>query len=371
MKKLITIILILTVASAGLIVGCAKEEKKIKIGAILPLTGDGAAYGEKEKDGIDLAAWEVNEDGGIGGRKIEVIYEDSKGVPEPATSALQKLITRDKVKVVIGDAFSSPTLAMVPIIDKNRIIMISPSASSPKLSHSSDYFFRVWPSDVAEASIMAEVAMDRMKLKKFALIYGNNDYAIGLRDVFMESVKRLGGEILVTETYNEGDTDFRTQLTKIKKAAPDAIYMTGYYKEFAKILIQAKEMGIKAQFLSCGTFPEPEILKIAKEAAEGVVFVQPYFDRNSKDPLIQKFVENYEARFNVEAGIYAAHGYDAMRVLAEAMKIGGISPERIRDALLGLKDFPGVTGKTTFVKGGDVVKPARIMTVKDGEFVEF
>jgi len=259
----------------------------------------------------------------------------------------------------------------VPIVDKNKVIMISPTASSPKLSGSSEYFFRVWPSDVAEGSITAKVGIEIMNLKTFAVLYANNDYALGLKNVFIETVNKLGAEVLIIEVFNDGDTDFRTQLTKIKNFSPAAIYLAGYYKEFAKILIQAKEMGIKAQFLSCGTFPEPEVLKIAGEAAEGVVFVQPYFDKNSKDPIIRKFIKDYEERFGTEAGVYAAHGYDAMKVIAEAMKIGGTSPDAIKNALLSLKDFPGVTGKITFIKGGDIIKPVRVMTVRNGKFVEF
>lgn len=371
MKRTLCCMLILGLVISLGTFGCAKNEKEIKIGVVLPLTGDGAAYGQKEKNGIELAILEANKAGGINGKKIEAIYEDSKGIPAPAIAAILKLIAQDKVRVVIGGAFSSPTLAMVPITDKNKILLMSPTASSPDLSGSSEYFFRVWPSDIAEGSITAQVGIKTMGLKIFAVLYGNNDYALGLKRVFTETVEKLGGKVLNVEIYNEGDTDFRTQLTKIKSLSPDAVYLAGYYKEFAKILIQAREMGFKSQFLSCGTFHEPEVLKIARKAGEGVVFVQPYFDRNSPDAVTQRFVKDYEKTFGIEAGVYAAHGYDAMKVVIEAMKIAGTSANAIRDALLSLKDFPGVTGKTTFVKGGDVIKPARVMTVTNGEFVDF
>ncbi len=372
MKWIIYCILILGLAIFAGRIGCGPEpEKEIKIGVILPLTGDGSAYGQKEKNGIELAITKTNETGGIEGKQIRVIYEDSKGIPTPAVSALNKLITKDKVKAVIGGAFSSPTLAMLPLIDKNKVIMISPTASSPDLSNSSEYFFRVWPSDVTEGSITAKIGINRMKLKTFAVLHGNNDYGLGLNKVFKKTVEEHDGNVLIVETYNEGDTDFRAQLTKIKKFSPEAIYLAGYYKEFTKILIQSKEMGIKSQFLSCGTFHEPEIIKNAGTSAEGVVFVQPYFDKNSDDLSIQDFVKHYENKFGVEAGVYAAHGYDAMMVLIEAIKIGGISSDGIKDALLSLKDFHGVTGKTTFIKGGDVIKPFRVMSVKNGEFIDF
>jgi branched-chain amino acid transport system substrate-binding protein len=354
-------------------IGCAKksEPKEIKIGAILPLTGDGAAYGQKEKNGIELAVQQANESGCINGKKVKVVYEDSQGIPAPAVSAAQKLINIEKVSVIIGDAFSSPTLAMVPVAHQNKVVIMSPSASSPKLSGASPFFFRVWPSDTSEGTKMAEVAIQELKLNKFSVIYGNNDYAVGLKDVFIAKIKEMGKEIVAVEVYNEGDSDFRTQLARIKEKSPDAIYMPGYYKEFVKILTQAKEMGIKAQFLSCGTFHEPEILKAPGNIAEGVVFVQPYFDRNSNDPVTKAFVAAYEKRFNLEAGVYDAHGYDAARVILDVMKQGKISAEDVRKGLLALKDFPGVTGKTTFIEGGDVIKPARVMIVKEGRFVDF
>lgn len=368
----LTIISILLASLMVFSFGCVKkEEKEIKIGAILPLTGDGAVYGIKEKEGIELAVEENNATGGIRGKKIKVIFEDSKGEPARAVSAVQKLISQDKVNVVIGDAFSSPTLAIVPIIDKNKVILMSPTASNPKLSNSSEYFFRVWPSDVAEGAVAANLAVKKLNLKKLAILYGNNDYAIGLKEVFSKTIKELGMEILLTEVYNEGDSDFRAQLTRIKKLSPDGIYLAGYAKEFAKILVQAKELNIKSQFVSCGTFHEPEILKISGMAAEGVVFVQPYFDRASNDINIQKFVKSYENKFGSEAGVYAAHGYDAANVVIHAMKKGGTTSSEIKNILNNIKDFPGATGSITFIKGGDVIKPMRIMMVKGGHFVTF
>lgn len=347
------------------------QKTTIKIGVVLPLTGDGAAYGKKEKNGIELAIQETNQ--ALRDRNIEIIpvYEDSQGVPAPAVAAFTKLIDIDKVVALIGGAFSSPTLAMVPIADKKKIVVISPSASSPKLSGSSKYFFRVWPSDTAEGAVMAEVAITRLQLKKIAILYGNNDYGMGLKDVFAQKIEQQGAQIATIESYNEGDSDFRSQLTKIKSMGADGIYMPGYYKEFAKILKQAKELGVNAQFMSCGTFHEPEIIQIAGNAAEGVVFVQPYFDRNGEDPVTKNFVESYEKQFGIEAGVYAAHGYDAARVLGEVISKGSLNSSSIQSSLLNIRNFPGVTGETTFIEGGDVVKQSRVMFVQEGEFREY
>lgn len=347
------------------------QNQVVKVGVVLPLSGDGAAYGKKEQDGVALAIEQANAANAQSGVCIAAIYEDSQGNPAPAVSAIQKLIAVDKVPLVIGDAFSSPTLAMMPVADKAGVVIMSPSASSPKLSGASRFFFRVWPSDNAEGSVMADVAFRQLGLKTFAILHGKNEYGLGLKDVFAAKIRELGGSVLAVEVYNEGDLDFRAQLAKVKDAAPEGIYLAGYYKEFTKILRQAKELGITARFLSCGTFHEPQILQLAGDAAEGVVFVQPYFNRNSPDPVTKAFVVAYEAKYKEEAGVYAAHGYDAALAVCEVIKTGSRTPEEIRKALLALKDFPGVTGKTTFLDGGDVVKPARVMTVHAGAFVDF
>jgi len=374
MKKLwiiLSVVVVVALAIVLILTQTKKEANEIKIGVVLPLSGDGAAYGQKEREGIDLAVEKVNKAGGVNGSKIVAIYEDSQGSPTPAVSATQKLITQNKVKVIIGDAFSSPTLAMVPITDKNKIILMSPTASSPKLSGSNEYFFRIWPSDVAEGSIMAEIAFNQLKLRSYGVFSGNNEYSQGLKNVFEATVSKMGGSILISELYNEGDKDFRTQLAKIKAKSPEAIYLAGYYKEFALILNQIREMGIKTQVLSCGTFHEPEILKTARIAAEGVIFVQPYFDRKNPDPVVQRFVDDYEKKFKSEAGVYAAHAYDALMVLSEAMKNVWKNTNDIRDNILRLKAYPGATGKITFIAGGDVIKPLRVMTVRNGQFTDF
>lgn len=347
------------------------QAQVFKIGVVLPLSGDGAAYGKKEKDGVALAIEQANAVLSRSGLTITPIYEDSQGTPAPAVSAVQKLVSVDKVPVVIGDAFSSPTLAMVSVTDKAGVVLMSPSASSPKLSGAGRFFFRVWPSDTAEGSTMAEVAVQQLGLKTFAILHGKNEYGLGLRDIFSAKVKELGGTVFGVEVYNEGDLDFRAQLAKIKETAPAGIYLAGYYKEFAKILKQAKELGISARFLSCGTFHEPQILELAGDAAEGVVFVQPYFDRNSPDPVTKTFVAAYESKYKEEAGVYAAHGYDAALAICEVVKSGKRTPQELREALLAFKGFDGVTGKTTFLEGGDVIKSARVMTVCKGAFTDF
>ncbi|MBN1460253.1 MAG: ABC transporter substrate-binding protein [Armatimonadetes bacterium] len=344
---------------------------EIVIGSILPLTGDGAAYGIEIKNGIDLAVEQTNAQGGIGGTKLRVIYEDSQGDAKNAVSAFRKLTSQHKVPVVIGDSFSGPTLAIAPIAQREKVVLFSPTASSPKLSSAGPYFFRNWPSDTAEASVVAELAIQKLGKKRCAVLYSNSEYGIGLRDVFIRRVQELGGEIIRQEAFREKDTDFRTQLQNIKSVNPDALYMTGYYQEFAQILKQAKELGLQTQFLSCGTFHEPQVISLSGGAAEGVIFVQPYYDPHSDAQHVREFVNRFEAKFGIAPGLYAAHGYDAAEIVAKAIEgAASFTGSALADELHQTKDYLGVTGPTTFTAQGDVVKPCRVMTVRNGQFVD-
>lgn len=242
---LIAILLIITAFSLG----CAKKEKEIKIGAILPLTGDAAKYGESAKRAIDLAVEEINSTGGIKGSKIKVIYEDDQALPEKGVSAIQKLITVDKVHVVIGAMPSSVTLAMAPIAEKNKVVLFSPASSNPKITEAGDYIFRNDVSDIFEGGKMADETWQRLKFRKAAVLYINNDYGVGIKDVFVYRFTVLGGEIVATENFEQGTTDFRTQLTKIKQGNPEAVYIVGY-KEQIQILKQFQGTWSKSSNIS-------------------------------------------------------------------------------------------------------------------------
>jgi len=219
----------------------------IKIGAILPLTGDGAKYGEEARNGVDLAVEYENSHGGIHGRPISVVYEDDKGTSKDAVAAIHKLITVDKVPVVIGAMYSSTTLAIAPIAEENHVVLFSPSASTPELTHAGDYVFRNWPSDVFEGAEMARFAYSQLELRKVAILSVNLDYGLGLERVFGKTFKDLGGSVIYSEHYDQGETDFRSQVRKVKEKRPDAVYLPGYYTEIAAFLKQAREAGLEVR----------------------------------------------------------------------------------------------------------------------------
>jgi len=343
-------------------------KNEVPIGAILPLTGDGAKYGEEAQRAIELAVAEVNSAGGIGGRNVVVIYEDDQGMAKNAVAALKKLSSVDKVPVAIGPMYSSTALAAAPVAEAEKVVLFSPSASSPEYTDAGDYAFRNWPSDVYEGGEMAEFAFDQIGLRRVGILTVSLDYGIGLASVFTRTFEEFGGQVPIQEKYVQGATDFRTQLTKLKGANLDAIYLPGYYNEVAVILKQARELDLQVRCLSCVGFDNPKSLEIAGNAAEGVVFARPAYDTRSSDPRVVEFVQAFERAHGIEPGTYAAHAYDAAHIILQVMSQGAANASDIKAALYEVRDFPGVSGNTSFDKHGDVVKPILIMSVRNGEF---
>ncbi len=363
-----TFIVLLGIA---LSLGCAKKEiEEIKIGAVLCLTGSGAPYGEDALRGIKLAIDETNAQGGVIGKKLKLIVEDDQTDPKTSTSVIAKLINQDKVKVIIGAITSSSTLADAPKAEKARVILFSPGASNPKITEAGDYIFRNWISDALEGKAMADYLYQKESARNIAILYINNDYGMGLKDVFKGRFEELGGKVTIIEVYNQDESDFRSQLIKIKNANPECIYLPGYYREMALILRQAKEIGLNIPFRSVVTFEEPELLKLAGDEAESVIYSSPFYNPYSLEDYIAEFVGNFRKIYGRNPGIFAAHGYDAVKIIAYAINEAGVFEiEVVKNALYGIKNFPGVSGLTSFDRNGDVIKPVAIKTVKNGQFV--
>lgn len=347
------------------------ESEEIKIGAIFPLTGEGAKYGEDAKLGIDLAVEEINAAGGIKGKKIQVVYEDSQAAPSQGVAAIQKLITVDKVPVIIGAMASSVTLAIAPIAEENKVVLLSPASSAATITEAGDYIFRNEFSDAYGGKAQAELTWDELGIRDVAILYVNNDYGVGVADTFKKTFESLGGNITAVEVFEQGATDFRTQLTKIKDSNPEAIFLIGY-KETILILKQAKELGIETQILSTPMFEDPEILEKVGDLAEGVIYIYyGGFDPKSEEEQIKVFVSSFNEKYGREPGYYTALSYDATKIISVAIEKGGFNSEGIKSALYDIKDYPGLTGSTSFDENGDVIKPVTLKTVKDGKFVEY
>jgi branched-chain amino acid transport system substrate-binding protein len=373
MKKFwvwIGIAVVVILAVVLIVMQIRKEEKEIKIGVLIPLTGGSAKYGEDIKRGYDLAVEEINNKGGIKGRKIRLIYEDDEGKPEKAVAAAQKLIQRDKVIAILGPLWSSPTLAVAPIAEKNKVILLTSGASSPKITYAGDYIFRNEISDEYGARESAKLYFNA-GFKRIAVIYVNNDYGVGVKDVTTKIYKELGGEITAVETFEQDEKDFHTQLLKIKKSHPEAILIVSY-KEAILILKQMKELGIRAQILGTPLFEDPEIIEKVGDIAEGAIYsYYGTFDPESQDLKVREFIQKFKGKYGVEPEYYAPIGYDAVKILALAIEKGGFKPEQIKEALYQIKDFPGISGVTSFDENGDVIKPVILKTVKNKHFVKY
>jgi len=364
MKKLwigIGIVVIVALAIVFVVTQTKKEPKEIKIGVILPLTGDAASLGEDCKNGIEIALHGFKKKG----MKIVLYYEDSQGKPDIAINAFNKLVGTN-VKIIIGDLFSSPTLAIAPLVKKNKVFLFSPGASNPKISGISKYVFRNYPSDNFEGELIAKYIKQK-GYSKVAVLYTNNDYGVGLKNVFTETFLKVGGNIVLSEGYNEDETDFRSILTKVLHSSADALYLPGYYSSIGRIAIQFKQMGGKLPMFSNIGVEDPKLLDIAKDAVESLIYTAPDVNLKSQAPYIQTFVKNYISKYSKEPGFPAAYGYDTAIILFSVIEKYGFDPESIRKGLLENK-FEGVTGSITFKPTGDVIKPFIVKMIKNGKF---
>ena len=361
------IALLLVVAGIGYYMTTPSVAETIKIGHIGPLTGFAASYGEQEKEAIDLALAEINANGGINGDRLAAIHEDDQLDPTLATNALNKLIADDKVPAVIGELSSSVTLALAPIAERNKIVLISHLANSNKISSAGDYIFRIQATDALEAKYLVELASS-LNFTDCAILYINNDFGTDLEQSVNENFAKNGGTVTISEGYNPDATDFRTQLTKIQAKNPKVIFLLGYYNDMSLVLKQAKEIGIKSQFIADDSFNDPQILDLAGNAAEGVMFVSP----PTGGPKWDEFNQKIKSKYGSNATIWAAMAYDATNLLATAMKSNGTTSEAIKNGLYQIKDYPGVTGNITFDKNGDVSSRTFIpWIVKGRKFVEY
>lgn len=351
--------------------GCNKQGgDTIKIGEFASLTGKEATFGQSSHEGTLLAIEEINAAGGVLGKKLELLTEDTQSKSgEPAT-VVNKLISRDGVVGILGEVASSRSLEAAPICQQNKIPMVSPSSTNPKVTETGDYIFRVCFIDPFQGTVMANFATKTLHAKKVAVFTDvKSDYSKGLAKFFKEQFVKNGGQIGAELDFNGGDKDFKAQLTAIKATSPDGIFIPGYYTDAALIAIQAKQLGLNIPLLGGDGWESEKLTEIGKEAVEGHYFSTHYHPEVGSE-VSKKFVENYRKRWNGKnPDALAACGYDSALVLADAIKRAGTTDgAKIRDALAATKDFNAVTGNITINEQRDATKSAVILQVKDGKF---
>ena len=341
----------------------------IKIGEVGSMTGSSATFGTSTHQAIEIAVRDINAAGGIKGKQIQLISIDDQGKPEEAATAITKLITQHGVVAVIGEVASSRSLAMAPIAQQYKIPMVSHASTNPKVTEIGDFVFRICFIDPFQGKVMAKFALDTLKAKKVAILKDiKNDYSVGLSEVFIETFKAGGGEIVVEQSYSEGDIDFKSQLTAIRGKNPQAIFLPGYYTEVGLVARQARELGIKVPFLGGDGWDSPKLKEIGGKALDGS-YLSNHYSQEDQSPVVQEFIRKYKEAHGALPDAIAAMGYDAMGVLAEALKrTTNLTPKEIRDELAKTKDYVGVTGKITIDSSRNPIKSAVILKVVDGDF---
>jgi branched-chain amino acid transport system substrate-binding protein len=342
----------------------------VKVGEYASLTGKEATFGTSSHEGTLMAIEEINATGGLLGKKLELLTEDTQSkAGEPAT-VVNKLIARDNVIAVLGEVASTLSREAAPICQTNKVPMISPSSTNPKVTEAGDYVFRVCFIDPFQGTVMANFATKTLQAKKVAVFTdAKSDYSKGLAKFFKDRFIANGGTIVAELDYNGGDKDFKAQITAIKAASPDGVFIPGYYTDVALICVQAKQLGLAVPLFGGDGWESEKLAEIGRDAVEGHYFSTHYHPDVGSE-MSKKFVENYRKRWNGKnPDALAACGYDSALVLADVIKrAGSFDKAKIRDALAATKDFQAVTGVITIDEHRDAKKSAVILQVKDGKF---
>lgn len=351
-------------------VGCVKKEeaKALKLGATFPLTGEVASYGQKAKRGIEMAVEEVNAKGGVLGRQVKIDFQDDRNDKKEAVSIVTKFATIDKVPVIFGSAGSSVTLAVAPIANQNKVILITPVSSSSTLSkEGGPYFFRTVPADDLQAKILSDWVY-ASGARNVEVVYTNNSWGKPLADGFGEKFTAMGGKVLLSEGVSENAGDLRSVISKIKQVhGVDAIISPTYPKEGGIFVKQLKELGFNKPLFGGDNWGSPEFLNIAGQAAEGVFYTAP---SESKSPIYSEFAQKYKSKYGEEPDIFSAYAYDAANAIFKSIDTSkSIETEKIREALLKVS-FTGVSGDIAFLSNGDLASESFSKnTIKNGQAV--
>jgi len=347
----------------------AASKDPLKLGLLFPLTGDAASYGVKGRKAVQLAVDELTAASACS-RPVTAIFEDSAAQPNTGLSAFQKLVSADRVPVVIGDIVSAVTLAIAPAANRSKTVVLSPTSSAPAITNAGEYIYRIWPSDLAEGRAIADFAIKR-GFKRAAILHLNNDYGVAINGIFKNVFAGEAREVIASEAYLESNQDFRSVLSRMRNLNPDVLYIAGYYADSATITRQARELGFNVQLLGTTAIEDPKFIELAGNAANGIIYpLATGFDVASSDPQVLRFIDAFKRRFNETPGWVEAQAYDAVGVICKAVSTLADTPtgERLKAALDNLGTYKGVTGDIRFDENGDVVKPVRMRIIRDGKF---
>lgn len=373
MKKKIIAGLIASIMSTSLLIGCGSSSSKnevIKIGGIGPLTGSASTYGNSVKEGASLLIKEINDAGGINGKQIELIFEDDSATPDGAMQAFNKLVDKDGVAAILGGVTSGATLAIAKNATERQIPMLTPTGTEPSITNEGgEYMFRGCFIDSFQGELLGKYTVKNLGKKTAAVLYNaGSDYSIGIAKAYKETLEKNGGTVVEYLSYNDGDTDFKAQLTKIKGSNPDVIVLPDYYNVVGLIAKQARDISITSQLLGGDGWESEELVSIGGEAVNGALYINHYYSGDTSE-LVKNFVNSYKSQYNKEPDAFAALAYDSAKVLVEAIKnANSTDGAAIKDALIKT-DLQCVTGKISFNEERSAIKGAAVIKLDGGNKV--
>ena len=339
----------------------------IPIGVYAATSGSEAAFGQATVQGEKLAAEEINNSGGILGRKIRLVIEDDQGKAEEAASVVTKLITHDNVLAILGENSSNQSLAAAPICQASKVPMVSPSSTNPSVTKKGDYIFRVCFTDPYQGKALAMFVRANLHATTAAILRDNkNDYSVGLAEVIRKEFTTLGGKIVAEQSYSGGDSEFRPQLTAIKSTNPQVLFIPGFYTEVGQIAIQARDIGMTIPMVGGDGWDSPTVIQIGGKSVDGCYFSDHYFVGEPR-PVVQRFVAEIRKRSGKDPDANSALGYDALYTLTNAIKrAGSLDRKAIRDQIAATKDYQGVSGVITMGPMRDPIKPVAMIKIDGG-----
>ena len=361
MKKVIKTLLI-ALFTLIFFIGCSKEDTSvIKIGGIFPLSGDVAVYGVEAKNGIELAISEINAKGGVNGKQVVLISEDDEGSPEKTVNAFKKLTSKDKVKIVIGSLTSGCTAAITTLAQNQKVLLIAPAATMESITDAGNYVFRVCFIDPFQGTVGGKFAAESLDSKRAAVLYDtDNDYSVGLYENFKKSFVANGGSMVAEESYTTGDVDFNAQITKIKSANPDVVYLPDYYATVSLIAKQLRAQDIHTPIVGADGWGG-----LVDNAGDEVLngFYSDHYAADSTDDIVVSFVNAYKDRYKSTPVSFAALGYDCVYILKDAMERAGSEEASIVRNEVEKTNGAYVTGQLTFDAKRNPIKSAVMMEI--------
>jgi branched-chain amino acid transport system substrate-binding protein len=349
----------------------APDRTPVIVGVSGPVTGPYAQYGAQWKRGFDVALDEINASGGINGRPLQYVFEDSQSDPRQSVAIARKFVSDPRIVAELGDFSSAASMAASPIYNAGKLVQFGFTNSHPDFTKGGEYMWSNAPNQSDEMPILADVAIEGLKLRKLAALYLNNDWGRTSKDLLVKAAEQRGAVVVGTEGYLADEKDFRSAIVRLREQQPDGIIMISYYPDGAQITRQLRTAGLTQPIVAMGSVYSPKFIELGGDAVNGVYTNVPFFPGDPR-PVVQNFVKTFEAKYAMEPDAYNGRGYDAMILLASVMRQYGATREAVQEGLGKIKGVPSVVyGSVQFnPQTRRVEQPLNNrIVVKDGKFV--